>query len=100
PTVPIRQRRRELLPASTCFFHSQSARWQLTATHYVASLARLASQSRLMVLPSRSNVDLPLIVSPSSFPSYFVTNFCPLRSRVTLNDTVPSLNEASSIGVS
>jgi hypothetical protein len=43
---------------------------------------------------------LPLIVSPSSLPLYFVVRFCPFRSRVTEKVTVPSLKEASSMAVS
>ena len=45
------------------------------------SFARLASQSRLWLLPSRSNSVLPVIVSPLSLPEYFEVILLPLRLR-------------------
>lgn len=44
-------------------------------TTYLASLSRLASQSVLVVLPSRVRSDLPLMTSPSSLPVYLTVNF-------------------------
>src|SRR5438132_2046302 len=72
--------------------------WAAVRTDY--SFSRLASQSRDCVLPSRSNSILPLMVSPLILPEYLVVNFCPFRSRVTVNETSPSLSLASSIVVS
>ena len=54
----------------------------------------------VVALPSRSVPSLlPVIVSPLSLPLYFVVRFTPLNSRVTAKATVPSLKDASSIGV-
>jgi hypothetical protein len=50
------------------------------------AFSRFASQSRLWAVPLRSLSDLPLMVSPSSLPVYFVVNFWSFRSRVTENE--------------
>jgi hypothetical protein len=63
-------------------------------------LTRLASHSRSRVWPPKSDSILPLMVSPLTLPWYLVVNFCPSRSRVTWNDSVPSLYLASAMGVS
>src|SRR5262249_54919624 len=72
----------------------------LTLASKSSYLARLASQSRLWGWPPRSVSIFPLRVSPLTLPVYLVVVFCPLRSRVTLKETSPSLYLASSIAVS
>src|SRR5258706_13986743 len=76
--------------------------WLFRFDQALSAFSRFASQSRgsPSAWPSRVVSILPLIVSPSSFPLYLETIFIPLRSRVVVKASTPSLKLASSILVS